>query len=82
MTLLHIVGTIDGMDRCDIYCGKLVFTEENVISTRSLLLALIINLLFSPCNLPQLAYAICNLCLYLFCNCKNVNKVFQSFVQI
>ena len=77
MTLLPIVGTIDGMDRCDIYCGKLVFTEENVISTRSLLLALIINLLFSPCNLPQLAYAICNLCLYLFCNC-----FLQSFVQI
>ena len=30
-------------------------------------------------NLPQLAYAICNLCLYLFCNYKITNKVFLKF---
>ena len=41
-----------------------------------------IDLLFSSCNLPQLAYAICNLCLNLICNCKITNKVFKSFVLI
>ena len=35
--------------------------------------------MFSPHNLPQLAYAICNLFLYLFCNCKITNKVFWEF---
>ena len=69
MTPLHILSTIDRMDRCDIYCGK------NVISSRSLLLVSIINLLFSPRNLPQLDYTVCNLCLCLFCNCKITNKV-------
>ena len=38
--------------------------------------------MFSPHNLPWLAYSICNLCLYFFCNCKITNKVFESFVQI
>ena len=41
-----------------------------------------INLLFSPCNLPLLRHAISNLCLYLICNCKITNKVFESFIQI
>ena len=41
-----------------------------------------IYLLFSPCNLPQLAYAICNLCLNLIRNYKITNKVLESFVQI
>ena len=41
-----------------------------------------INLLFSLCNLPQLAYAICSLCLNLICNCKITSKVFENFVQI
>ena len=41
-----------------------------------------INLLFSPCNLPLLPHAISNLCLYLICNCKITNKVFESFIQI
>ena len=36
-----------------------------------------INLLFSPCNLPRLAYAISNLCLYLIRNYKITNKVFD-----
>ena len=69
MTPLHKLSTIDRMDRCEIYCGK------NVISSRSLLLVSIINLLFSPRNLPQLDYTVCNLCLCLFCNCKITNKV-------
>ena len=38
--------------------------------------------MFSPNNLPWLAYSICNLCLYFFCNCKITNKVFESFVKI
>ena len=41
-----------------------------------------INLLFSPSNLPQQAYAICNLCLNLIHNCKITNKVSESFVLI
>ena len=41
-----------------------------------------INLLFSPCNLPQLAYAICNLCLNLIRNYQITNKVFETFVLI
>ena len=41
-----------------------------------------INLLFSPCNLPLLHHAISNLCLYLICNCKITNKMFESFIQI
>ena len=40
-----------------------------------------INLLFSPCNLPWLAYAICNLCLNLIRNYNITNKAFESFVQ-
>ena len=44
-----------------------------------LLLVCIINLFFSSGNLPRLACAICSLCLYLFCNCKITNKVFESF---
>ena len=27
MAPIHAVGTIDRMNRCDIYCGKLVFTR-------------------------------------------------------
>ena len=41
-----------------------------------------INLFFSPCNLPRLAYDICNLCLYLIRKCKITNKVFESFFQV
>ena len=53
--------------------------QEIVFTTESLLLVYIINLLFSSGNLPRLACAICSLCLYLFCNCKITNKVFESF---
>ena len=58
--------------------------QEIVISTgtRSLLLVSIIYLLFSPCNLLHLAYAICNLCLYFICNYKIINKVLECFAQI
>ena len=41
-----------------------------------------IYLLYSPCNLPQLGYAICNLCLNLIRTYKITNKVFESFVLI
>ena len=31
MTSLYIVGTIGRMDRCDIYCGKLVFKRSSSV---------------------------------------------------
>ena len=56
--------------------------QEIVISTRTLLLVQIINFWFSPRNVPRLAYFICNKCLYFIVNCKIMDKVFESFVQI
>ena len=31
MTSIHVVGTIDRMDRCDIYGGKLVFQRLSLV---------------------------------------------------
>ena len=31
MTPLHIVGTIDRMDRCNFYCSKLVFKRLSLV---------------------------------------------------
>ena len=78
MTPLHIVGTIDRMDRCNICCEKLVFKRLSLVPEAYYWYKLSI-FFFSPGNLPRLAYAICNLCLYFFCNCKITNEVFESF---
>ena len=78
VTPLHMVSTVDKKDRCDICCGKLAFKRISLVPEAYYWYEFI-NLLFSPHNLPWLAYAICNLCLYLFCNCKITNKVFWKF---
>ena len=65
MTPLQIVGTMDRMDRCDIYYGKLVSKRMSLVPEAYYWYKLSVNFLFSSSNLPQLAYAI-STCVYTF----------------
>ena len=82
MTPLQIVGTMDRMDWCDIYYGKLVSKRMSLVPEAYYWTGINYQffVLFKQLASTSLCYI--NLCLYLFCNYKIAHKSFESFVQI
>ena len=76
MTPLHMVGTIERKDRCDICFGKVAFKRKLLVPEAYWYKLSIFCSLHTICLDWPMLYATC---VY---TCKIINKVFESFVQI